>query len=443
MDRFSRRARIALRSRTLSRSLALVSLLGSANVARGQAITPLVPPSLDPVYNRGRNISVAETVDPSYQALGVRVGSILAYPSLAITTGASTNVYANDSFKRSDAFYFIQPAIRVTTDLPLHQVELIASGNLQRYAHEKLRNQNAYFVSGLGRLDIGPDAQITGRVQYSRQSESPYASDLASDVSVLSEYTNFNPSLTAVYKLGRVRLTAKAEHLGYKFNNIVFADGSIRDQRERNRDVDRGTAQAEYALSPSIATFVQTNYEVTNYPFPRLDQQPSRDSKALSVLGGLNFDLAGLARGSIAAGYVKRNYDAALYDDQGGLIVQARADFFVSPLTTVSAGVQRTLQDAASSNNGSYVDTRASVSIDHALLRNLVLSADATAVRNKLVGTNASSRRMLATLSGRYQSNRSISIEGLVQYGLARPGDIPLGVRFNELRGQVTVRFRR
>ncbi len=402
-----------------------------------------MPQSLDPVYNRGRNISVSEAVDPNYQSLGVRMGSIQAFPSVAVTTGATTNVYANDGFKRSDAYYYLQPAIRVVTDLPVHQVELIGSATIQRFAEQKIRNQEAYFVNGLGRLDIGPDAQITGRVSYSRQSESPFASDLASDVSVLSQFTAFNPSLLGVYKLGRVRLTAKVEHLDYKFNIIVFADGSSRDQRERNRKVDRASAQAEYALSPSIAAFVQTNYDVTSFPFPRRDRQPSRDSTATSVLGGVNFDLAGLARGSIAAGYVTRDYDAGFYDDQNGLILQARADFFLSPLTTISAGAQRTLQDAASSNNGSYVDTRASVSVDHGLLRNLLLSLDATVVRNRLLETGASSRRLLTTLSARYQTNRFIGIEGLVQYGRARPGEVPLGVRFNELRGQLTVRFRR
>ena len=148
-------------------------------------------------------------------------------------------------------------------------------------------------------------------------------------------------------------------------------------------------------------------------------------------------------RGSVAAGYVNRRYTASLYENQSGLVVQARADFFVSPLTTVSAGVQRTLQDAATSRNGSYTDTRANVTIDHALLRNLILSADATVSHNKLLETDASSRRRLVSIGARYQSNRAVSVETNVRYGAARPGSIPLGQRFNELSGQITLRFRR
>lgn len=432
-----------LRSRKFAHSLLLIPLLTTAQVARGQAIAPLVPTTLDPVYNRGRNLSVTETVDPDYLPLGVRLGSVVAYPSVGVTAGATTNVYATNNFKRSDAYYFLQPAMRVVTDLPMHQLELLGSASLQRYAHEGLRNQDAFFVSGQGRLDIGSELKITGRSQYSQQSESPYSSDLAADVSVLSQYTVFDQSITGIYDAGRVRVTGKVQHLAYKFNAIMFADGASRDQHDRNRNLDRATGQVEYALSPSVAAFAQVNYEVTEFPFPRLDGGALRDSTAISVLAGWNFDLAGFARGSVGGGYTERDYKTANYDDQGGLIIQARAEFFLSPLTTVSAGAQRTLQNAATSNNGSYVDTRASVTVDHALLRNLILSAEVTVVRNKLLDNNATSKRTVASLAARYQSNRGISIDGEVQYGTGRPGDIPLGVPFSELRGQVTLRFRR
>lgn len=433
----------ALQLRAISRCLAAVSLLGGATLSRAQVVEPLVPAAIDPVFNRGRNVSVAERTEPSFDALGVRLGSIIALPSIALTTGATNNVYVNDRFKRSDAYYFLQPAIRVTTDLPLHEVSLIASTSLQRYQQETLRNRDAYFVSAGGRLDIGPDSNVTGQVRYSRASESPFASDVAADISVLSEFTNFNPVVTGIYASGRTRVMAKLERLEYRFTEIVFADGTSRDQRERNRTLNRASLQLDYALSPSVSVFVQGNYDGTIYPFARRDGQPNRDSDAYSMLGGVNFDLAGAARGSIAAGYTKRDFNEPIYQDRGGLIVQARVDFFLSPLTTISAGAQRTLQDSASSNNGAYSDSRASVSADHALLRNLIISASALVVENKLLDSGASSQRLLSTLSARYQSNRSASIEGSVQYGMARPGEVPLGVRFNELRGQFTVRFRR
>ncbi len=433
-----------LRSRAFCGSIVALPLLAGAGVARAQAIAPLVPLTLEPTYNRGRNIAVVEQFDPAFQPLGVRSGSVLVYPSLSIVTGATNNVFNSNSFKRSDAFYFLQPVVNVTTDLPRHKVDIVASADIQRYAHEQLRNQNAYALTGQGRLDIGRNLQITGRMQYSRASESPFASDLAADVSVLSIFTRASPSLTAVYSAGRTRLTARAERISLNFDDIRFVSGAIRSQRERDRSLDRLTVQAEYGLSPSIAAFAQVTYEATDYKAPlRSDGRANRDGKAYTVLTGLNFDLAGLMRGTIGGGYAKRNFDAAFYRDNSGFILQVQSEFFLSPLTTIGLGAQRTIQDSSSPFNGAYTDTRASVNIDHALLRNLILTANLTRVNQKLLDTDATSRLTIAGFTAKYQSNRFISIAANVQYGHARPGALPLGIAFDELRGQVTLRVRR
>jgi len=115
----------------------------------------------------------------------------------------------------------------------------------------------------------------------------------------------------------------------------------------------------------------------------------------------------------------------------------------VSALTTVNVGVQQLIQDSGSSFNGAYRDLRANVGFDHALLRNLIVSSGFTAIRQRVLDSPASSNRLLAEFSAKYQSNRFISVQAGVQYGRSRPGAVPLGNVFSELSGQVTLRFRR
>lgn len=433
----------AMRSRAFSGSVAVLPLMIGATAARGQALQPLVAPVIDPEYNRGRNVSVTEEYDPSFQQLGVRSGSIIALPSIGIATGATNNVYVNNNFKRSDAFYTIQPAVRVTTDWAMHQLNLTATADIQRFAHETLRNQESFFLSGESRLDLGPDLQVAARVQYSRVSETPFASDLSSDISVLSQFTRLNPSLAVVYKVGRMRLTARVDAQKLIFSTIQFADGSSRNQAERDRLTERAAIQAEYALSPSIAAFAQGTLEQTDFPNPRADSQPSRSSKGYTALVGFNFDLAGMMRGSFATGYTARNYTARAYESVGGLAIQVQGEIFLTPLTTIGIGAQRVIQDANSPYNAAYSDTRASITVDHALLRNLILSANVLGVRQKILDSAANSRLLRATFSARYQTSRSINVGGSVEYGRARTGALPLGSPFNELRGQLTLRLRR
>ena len=433
----------SLRLRMLSGSILAVPLMVSAGVARAQAIQPLVTPTIEPDYNRGRNISVNEMYDPNYDALGVRFGSIVAFPSIGVITGVTTNVYANNDFKREDGYYIFQPAVRVTTDLPVHKVTVIANADIQRYAHETLRNQNPYNVLAEGQLDLGSDLQVIGRVQYSRSSESPYTTDLASNISVLSEYTRFVPSLSVVYKVGRMRITGKVDRTELGFKPITFQDGTVRSQRDRDRTLDRASIQAEYALSPSIAVFGQANLDKTVYP--QLDDSgtANRGSKGGSFLAGFNFDLAGLMRGSIAGGYVKREYKSAAFNDGDGFLWQIQTEFFVSPLTTVGVGAQRLIQDSNLTNDGAYSDIRATVAVDHALLRNLVISGNFSVVKQERLNTHTTSRFTSGGVSGRYQSNRFVTVGGNIQYARGRPGVNAPSVPFDEVRGQVFVRFRR
>jgi hypothetical protein len=414
-----------------------------ATAARGQALQPLVAPVIDPEYNRGRNVSVTEEYEPAFQQLGVRSGSIVALPSIGVSTGATDNVYVSNAFKRSDAFYTIQPALRVTTDWAMHQLNLTATADIQRFAHETIRNQESFFLSGESRVDLGSDFQVAGRLQYSRVSETPFASDLSSDISVLSQFTRLNPSLAAVYKVGRMRLTARVDVQKLNFSTIQFADGSTRDQAQRDRLTERVAGQAEYALSPSIAAFTQVTLEQTNFPNPRADGQPSRSSKGYTALVGFNFDLAGMMRGSFATGYTARNYAARAYENVGGLAIQVQGEIFLTPLTTIGIGAQRVIQDANSPFNAAYSDTRASITVDHALLRNLILSANVLGVRQKILDSAASTRLLRGTFAARYQTSRAINVGGSVEYGKSRPGALPLGQAFDELRGQLTLRLRR
>lgn len=432
----------ALRSRAFSGSVAVLPLMIGATAARAQALQPLVTPAIDPEYNRGRNVSVTEEREPSLEQLGLRFGSIIALPSVGITTGATNNVYVNNSLKRSDAFYLIQPALRVTSDWAVHQLNLTATADIQRFTHETVRNQESFFVSGESRIDLGPDLQLAGRVRYSRVSETPFASDLSSDISVLSQFTRLNPSLAVVYKVGRMRLTARGDAQKLDFSTIQFADGTSRNQAQRDRLTERGALQAEYALSPSIAAFVQGTLERTNFPNPRADGQPSRSSKGYTALVGFNFDLAGIMRGSVATGYTARDYNARAYEGVGGLAIQAQGEIFLSPLTTLGIGAQRVIQDANSPFNAAYSDTRASLTVDHALLRNLILTANVLAVRQKILDTAAGTRLLRGTFSVRYQTSRSINVGGSIEYGKARPGASALGAAFDELRGQLTLRLR-
>lgn len=419
-------------------------LLGIVGQAHAQSASTIVVPVIAQDYARGRNLSVIEQPLPDYDAIGVRIGAFVAWPSLGVTSGATDNVYINNTNKKSDAFFTLEPAVRIASNWSAHQVSLSANAELRRHAHETLRDQNTWYLNAQSRFDVTREVRVFAQFQANHAAESPYADDVTSNVSVLSQYKRTAPSLRVERQAGRTRFVGTVERVDFRFNTLEFEDGTTRSQRERDRTIDRFAAQGEFALSPSIGFYAQVNHDATDYLALRASGALNRDSSATSLVLGTNFDLAGLMRGTIGAGYVRRNYDAALYEDISGLSLQSQFDFFVSPLTTVSLTAQSLLQDANIGNSGAYRDTRYGLRIDHALRRNLILTMTASRARQKLNETSSQAVITLAGLSGYYQSNRSIGIIAGVQYGRSRPGGTTsFGVPFDELRGQVSVRLRR
>jgi hypothetical protein len=404
---------------------------------------------LDPVvpvdFERGRNVSVAKTTDPHYAPVGVPIAGFNVFPSISVESGATNNVYVNNEQKVGDALFTIRPGFEARSDWSRHSLVLSGSADVVRYAHETLRNREEYTALANGLLSVSSEIDVRAKVGYDRRAESPYISDLTAAASVLSQYSRFYPSLSVSYTAGRSRLTATAEHYAFRFNSIAFEDGSVRDQSERNRNIERAAVQADYAFTPSVAAYVQVNADQTNYLSRRLDGSLNRDGSSYRVIGGLALDMAGLLRGRLGVGYVKKSYDAARYDDVQGLALESNVEVFVSPLTTVTLAAKSSLQDVNSNvSNGAYRDVTLSAGVDHALLRNLLLSAKVQRTERSALEKNDTLGQtvMQLTFNGRYQADRFTTLTLGVAYGRGRPTDNSGSIPFDELSGQVSVQLR-
>ncbi len=397
-----------------------------------------------PEFNRDRNQSVTERPRPDFDPIGVQVGSFLISPQLSIATGATSNVLLTDAIRRSDVFTAYQPFLRVASNWSVHRVSIDASGDLRRYASTPARNQDAGYINAQGRLDVSRQITVVGDAQVSRVFESPFSDDLLINQTYFSDYTRRSGSLRGIYASGRLRATAIIDHSKFSFAPIRFIDGRSGSQAFRDRSIDRGTAIAEYGVTPTVAFYAQAVYDHTRYPNLLAGNLANRDSNGTTVLGGVSFDVAGLMRGAAGIGYTYRNYLASRFRDASGISVQSRLDFFPTELTTVGVSLQRQIQDANLGNGSAFIDNRVGASIDHELLRNLILSANVTRVRRSYLENDALTSVTQASFEGRFQMTRSLSFGIDTFYGKSAPqSGLRLGVASTEWRGQVSVRIRR
>ncbi len=412
---------------------------------RAQSVTTILDPFVPTEFDRGRNKSVVEDVDPHFLPVGVRAGNFELFPAISFASGATDNVYINNAGRVADALFTLKPQLQAYSDWSRHKFSLNASTDIVRYAHQGLRNRQEYTILSAGDFDISRELKLRAKLDLDRRAETPYLSELTVNAFVLSQFTRFNPALSVVHEAGQTRLTGTVEYYAFRFNNLSFTDGSVLSQAERNRDIYRYALQGDYAVTPSVAAYLQINTDRTRYLALRSDGSANRGGNTYRVIGGLALDLSGLLRGKVGIGYTRRHYDAARYGSVAGLTFDSNLQLFVSPLTTVTIAVRSTFQDINYNvNTGAYRDVTWSTGVDHALLRNLLLSASALWIQRSPVEKNDRLGQSIAQVrfQGAYQADRYTSLVIGLSYGRGRPTNNSGSVSFNELSGQASIQLR-
>lgn len=178
------------------------------------------------------------------------------------------------------------------------------------------------------------------------------------------------------------------------------------------------TGQVEYAVSPSLAVYGQLAYADTRYDRGLLNGLPNRDSDAWRLIGGVNFDLSAFMRGTLGFGYVRRNYRSPIYDDVGGLSVEARVEYFPTQLTTVTLHARRLLDDSNIGGTGAYFDNQLALRVDHELRTNVLLNAGAAIARQDYIGSRIHSDIARLDTGARYLISRELQLQGNIGYAV-------------------------
>lgn len=425
--------------------LAAAAMALPAAVRAQASETTLVPPTIPEGFDRGRNVSVLERPRPDYDPLGIRAGGFLVFPRVDLGLGATNNTYLTNDDKQGSVIAYVAPAVIARSDWSRHQVQLNASGQLRRFLGESRRNEDVLNLGALGRLDAGSFFSLTGEAQFSSQFETPFSGETVSEFVALSRYTRGFLSLRGQYQAGQARVVLAVDHTGFDFDDIELSDNQKRSQKDRDRDIERVTGQVEYAFTPSVAIYGQAAVSFTDYDRPLLNGLANRDSTGFRLIGGFTFDLAGLMRGTVGAGYVQRRYDSPIYDDVSGFSVEARLEYFPTELTTFSLGLRRVIEDSSLGATNAYFDNRLSLRVDHELLQNLLLNATAEFSRQDYIGVDLKTDVYRFGGGARYLVSRTWGLDGGLAYtGRSQKGSTQLlGTGFDEVRGQLGVYFRR
>ena len=108
---------------------------------------------------------------PETDAIGVRYGSFLIYPSVTLGSEYNSNIFATDGNEDDDVILTISPEIAVQSDWGQHALGFQGSATIFRYADNTSEDVEDYSFATNGRVDILRDTFVSAGFGIQRDHE--------------------------------------------------------------------------------------------------------------------------------------------------------------------------------------------------------------------------------------------------------------------------------
>jgi hypothetical protein len=240
----------------------------------------------------------------------------------------------------------------------------------------------------------------------------------------------------------RLRLTARGSIQDYAYDNAEAPGGAVIDQRDQDRTESIGAGLLEYVYSPELSVLTSLTANRRQYR-DAAPGEASRTSSGYEATAGASFDLASLMRGEIRAGYLQQTYENPAYRRVGGAALRGKVEYFLTPLTTITATASRSVEDSGLPGVAGYIAERAGVQIDHELLRNLVLGARVEQAEDRYQDYSRRDHLQTAWASATYLMNRAVSFALKYERLIRRSRGVDGGQQYavNRVMAAITCRF--
>ena len=192
------------------------------------------------------------------------------------------------------------------------------------------------------------------------------------------------------------------------FPELVRIDLSNRDRNQYNV-----TLRTAYELQPLRQVYLVTGYNRRDYNRDINSGGVDRDSQGFTVGPGIRYDVDGVIFFDLFAGYRRQDFADPTLRTVNGVVGEGRLTWNVTKLTTVTALVSRDLRESTLLGASSYFATRAALTVDHELWRNLLLNGRVEYERDSYQGSiDRTDNYYVAGAGAKYLINRYLAASG-------------------------------
>jgi hypothetical protein len=391
---------------TAAALVAATAIPAQAQTAPSQPVPTRITPA--PVQTPARNETVTSRARPELDPVGLRVGSLVAFPSLELAPEFNDNIFKTDTGKQADLIVQTTPALLVQSDWNRHFARAyfdVTSGNYVDNSDEDFLDATG---SVDGRFDIMRDSYVSAGFVFNKLHEDRGSPDGAAGREP-TEFYVYKPTLGVYNKWNRVSLGVDGEMIRYNFVDAATTTSEI-NQDDRDRYRYQASGRLGYEIVPQYEAFVRGTYNVINYDDSLDDVGFQRDSDGYEFVGGARIDITGVTFGDLYVGYRRQKYDDARLSTISGPTYGGSLTWNVTGLTTVKGFISRTVEETTISLASGSFDSEYGVSVDHELLRSLILSGRASFLNSDYEGITREDDYLKFGVSGKYLMNRNLYV---------------------------------
>lgn len=373
------------------------------------ALALLASSALAPAAFAQASAPVADRQRPEVDPLGVRMGAFLLKPRLGVEERFNDNIFATENNEVDDFITVFNPALDVQSQWSRHALNFGANAKVGRYADNGAEDYEDYngFVNGT--VDIARRSNVSGGISYSKLHEDRGSPDDVNGVNP-TEYTLLNANAAFQQRFNRVKLRLSTKLDRYDYDDVTTSGGTTINNDDRDRDEVELGVRVGYEIVPAYEAFVRFTYNDRDYDSATDDNGLIRDSSGYEAVGGVRLDLSGKTFGDVFAGYRSQDYDDPSLNEVSGVSYGASLTWNATSLTTAKLNARRTVEESTQNNASGYLASVFGVSVDHELLRNLLIGGNATYTNNDYEGISREDDITAAGLYAKYLWNRYLDL---------------------------------
>jgi hypothetical protein len=408
------------------RAATAMALILIAGTARAQVAQPVSVPDLTQPVLAPEFIPIDQRSHPEYDSPGLHYGAFVLSPSLDVSEEYNSNIYGLP-IVRSDFITTVTPAMDITSTWGSDAFGFHAESDITRHAkfsHEDITNA---IVQANGRLDIFHDQTLALQAGYQalheeRSSPESIAQAQEAGSGALAKsptpFSVLNGQFDYVYSPSRTGYELIGNINKYAFSNVASSTGGLVINSDQNREEYTLTPRISYSFNANYKLFVQATGDVRTYDTAR-DASPDhfkRSSSGYGIAIGNSFDIDRVITGQFYIGYQSQDYDDPRLNSISGLAFGGSVLWNVTQLTSLKLTAARSTQETILQGSSGLFDTTVEASVEHELLRNVLLSLGVTFDNGDYEGIKQTDDTYGINASVRWKINRYLTAGAQVNY---------------------------